>query len=80
MLTLQRRFKSVTQPKQLHRLRECDYIMPTVLRIGSFRFHFYSDEQMEPPHIHIETPEGECKLNRRSPCPKFIQYRSFEII
>jgi len=36
--------------------------MPTVLRIGSFRFHFYSDEQNEPPHIHIATPEGECKF------------------
>ena len=36
--------------------------MPTVLRIGSFRFHFYSDEGNEPPHIHIETPEGECKF------------------
>jgi len=36
--------------------------MPTVLRIGSFRFHFYSDERNEPPHIHIETPDGECKF------------------
>jgi hypothetical protein len=36
--------------------------MPTVLRIGSYRFHFYSDEGKEPPHIHIETPEGECKF------------------
>ena len=36
--------------------------MPTVLRIGAFRFHFYSDEGNEPPHIHIETPEGECKF------------------
>jgi hypothetical protein len=36
--------------------------MPTVLRIGSFRFHFYSDEANEPPHIHIETPDGECKF------------------
>jgi hypothetical protein len=36
--------------------------MPTVLRIGSFRFHFYSDEQLEPPNIHIETPNGECKF------------------
>ncbi len=26
--------------------------MPTVLRIGSFRFHFYSDERQEPGHIH----------------------------
>ncbi|GLI38124.1 DUF4160 domain-containing protein [Geobacter hydrogenophilus] len=36
--------------------------MPTILRIGSFRFHFYSDERNEPPHIHVETPEGECKF------------------
>lgn len=36
--------------------------MPTVLRIGAFRFHFYSDEGQEPPHIHIETNEGECKF------------------
>ncbi|MCI0750676.1 MAG: DUF4160 domain-containing protein [Flammeovirgaceae bacterium] len=32
--------------------------MPTVLRIGPFRFHFYSDERNEPPHIHVETPMG----------------------
>jgi hypothetical protein len=36
--------------------------MPTVLRIGSSRFHFYSDERNEPPHIHVETPDGECKF------------------
>lgn len=36
--------------------------MPTVLRIGAFRFHFYSDEGREPPHIHVETPDGECKF------------------
>jgi hypothetical protein len=36
--------------------------MPTVLRIGSYRFHFYSDEGKEPPHVHIDTPEGECKF------------------
>ncbi|MCB9870153.1 MAG: DUF4160 domain-containing protein [Planctomycetes bacterium] len=28
--------------------------MPTVLRIGSTRFFFYSNEGNEPPHIHIE--------------------------
>ncbi len=28
--------------------------MPTVLRIGPFRFFFYSLENSEPPHIHIE--------------------------
>ena len=36
--------------------------MPTVLRIGQFRFHFYVDEQLEPAHIHVATPEGECKF------------------
>ena len=36
--------------------------MPTVLRIGSFRFHFYSDEGQEPAHIHVRTPDGECKF------------------
>jgi hypothetical protein len=36
--------------------------MPTVLRIGSFRFHFYSDERNEPPHIHVATPDAECKF------------------
>lgn len=36
--------------------------MPTVLRIRSYRFHFYSDELNEPLHIHVSTPEGECKF------------------
>ena len=36
--------------------------MPTVLRIGRYRFHFYSDEAGEPPHIHVRCAEGECKF------------------
>ena len=36
--------------------------MPTVLRIGGFRFHFYSHEPGEPPHIHIEYGNAECKI------------------
>ena len=36
--------------------------MPTVLRIGSYRFHFFSDEGHGPAHIHVRTPEGECKF------------------
>jgi len=36
--------------------------MPTVLRVGGFRFHFYSDEGSEPPHIHVRCAEGECKF------------------
>jgi hypothetical protein len=29
--------------------------MPTILRIGSYRFFFYSNEIGEPPHIHIQS-------------------------
>ena len=36
--------------------------MPTVLRIGSFRFHFYSHEPGEPPHVHVEYGNAECKI------------------
>jgi len=28
--------------------------MPTVLREGSLRFFFYSNEGSEPPHVHVE--------------------------
>jgi len=36
--------------------------MPTILRIGAFRFHFYSDEGNEPPHIHVRSGDCECKF------------------
>ncbi len=36
--------------------------MPTVLRISSYRFHFYSDEGDEPAHIHVDIGGGECKF------------------
>lgn len=36
--------------------------MPTVLRVGPYRFHFYSDEGSEPAHIHVRTATGECKF------------------
>lgn len=36
--------------------------MPTVLRIGPYRFHFYSDEGTEPAHVHVRSPSGECKF------------------
>lgn len=29
--------------------------MPTVLRIGPYRFFFYSNEGSEPPHVHVES-------------------------
>lgn len=35
--------------------------MPTVLRIGPYRFFFYADERQEPPHIHVVAAEREAK-------------------
>ena len=36
--------------------------MPTVLRIGPFRFHFYSNEKGEPPHVHVDFEDGDAKF------------------
>jgi len=36
--------------------------MPTVLRIGRFRFYFFSNERDEPPHIHVKAAEDEAKF------------------
>ena len=36
--------------------------MPTVLRIKGFRFFFYSNENDEPPHIHVENAENTAKI------------------
>ena len=36
--------------------------MPTVLRIGPFRFFFYSNEKGEPAHIHIQRDNSLAKF------------------
>jgi len=36
--------------------------MPTVLRVGRFRFFFYSNEEQEPPPIHVKAGEDEAKF------------------
>lgn len=28
--------------------------MPTVLRVGPYRFFFYAGDRGEPPHVHVE--------------------------
>lgn len=44
-------------------LRNCQhFVMPTVLRVGAYRFHFYSREGTEPPHIHVSREEMEAKF------------------
>jgi hypothetical protein len=36
--------------------------MPTILRQSGFRFFFYSNENTEPPHIHIEKGDASAKI------------------
>ena len=36
--------------------------MPTVLRIGPYRFFFYSGDGGEPPHIHLERDDRIAKF------------------
>lgn len=31
--------------------------VPTLLRIGPYRFYFYSREH-DPPHVHVESAQG----------------------
>ena len=35
--------------------------MPTVLRLGPYRFFFYAQEGAEPPHIHVERDQHRAK-------------------
>jgi hypothetical protein len=35
--------------------------MPTILRSGALRFFFYSLENAEPPHVHIESGDATAK-------------------
>jgi hypothetical protein len=36
--------------------------MPTVLRVGPYRFFFYSGDGAEPPHIHVERDQNRAKF------------------
>ena len=36
--------------------------MPTVLRVGRYRFTFFSNEGSESPHIHVKTGRDEAKF------------------
>jgi len=35
--------------------------MPTVLRVGPYRFFFYSSDGRERPHVHVEAGEHSAK-------------------
>lgn len=36
--------------------------MPSVLRIGPYRFYFFSNEGEEPPHVHVDRDEATAKF------------------
>lgn len=36
--------------------------MPTVLRVGPYRFFFYSGDGGEPPHVHVARDAAEAKF------------------
>lgn len=36
--------------------------MPTVLKIGPYRFFFYAGDREEPPHVHVERENKKAKI------------------
>ena len=36
--------------------------MPTVLRVGPYRFFFYAGDRHEPPHVHVEREDKIAKF------------------
>jgi hypothetical protein len=36
--------------------------MPTVLRVGPYRFFFYAGDHDEPPHVHVERDDKIAKF------------------
>jgi Domain of unknown function (DUF4160) len=36
--------------------------MPTILRLGPYRFFFYAGDRDEPPHIHVERDNNKAKF------------------
>ena len=36
--------------------------MPTVLRVGPYRFFFYSGDRGEPVHVHVERDQNVAKF------------------
>jgi hypothetical protein len=37
-------------------------LVPTILRVNEFRFFFFSNEEKEPPHIHVESNDNYAKF------------------
>ena len=52
--------------------------MPTILRIGAFRFYFFSHEPNEPPHVHIDR-DDQGLAGSHGGCQKSRGFRAHEI-
>jgi hypothetical protein len=42
--------------------RRAPFAMPKIDIPGPYRFHFFSDEGNEPPHVHIKREKAICKF------------------
>lgn len=49
---------------------------PTVLRIGTYRFFFFSREEARP-HVHVSSPDGEAKF-WLEPTVSLAKYEGFK--
>ena len=38
------------------------WVMPTVFRLGPYRFFFYAGDRDEPAHVHVERDEAQAKF------------------
>jgi len=61
--------RSFTPSRTVHFVRwkdssSCGYCpgMPTIARIGPYRFFFYGNEGLEPPHIHVQRDRSVAKF------------------
>ena len=43
--------------------------MPTVLRVGPYRFEFYAGDIDEPPHVHVKRDRNHAKFWLRANAP-----------
>lgn len=43
-------------------IAETESPMPTILRLGAYRFYFFSHEPNEPPHVHVDRDEASVKV------------------
>jgi hypothetical protein len=40
--------------------------MPTIARLGTYRVFFFSNERLEPPHVHIQREKSLAKYWREA--------------